>query len=134
MHPKNIDHMNDRDIYIEISKILYGCTPNPSEQTQVHVDYWPKQSVGYMLWCGEYLTREGCFSLPRDVSRELTGLIYKLGEYFSDHNMGEWNMMHFILAPEGKSFSVNFEFNQELYDGNLRLYKYRNKFKKPENA
>ena len=46
---------------------------------------------------------------------------------------GKWNLAHYILAPNGESFSFDFELNKDQEAGKLILWQYRLKFKE-ENA
>jgi len=124
--------MNDREILAEIGRILYACTPNPEEKTQLHANYKQSESAGYSLWNGEYLSKDTSFGqLPDAAGKDLIKSIYELGDYFIEHNLGEWNLMHYVLLPNGKSFEANFEYNVAKSKGELILYKYLRKFRDP---
>lgn len=40
--------------------------------------------------------------------------------------------MLYELAPHGKSFSIDFEFNEDLEKGKTTLYRYQKRFERPK--
>ena len=123
--------MNDREIYEEIGKILFACSPKPEEKNHISARVWPKQSVDMGAWFGEYLSGETSYGLPAKAVIELKDLFYALSDYFDQNSMGQWNVAHYVLDENGSSFNIDFEFNKDLHEGTLDLYQYRQKFKEP---
>ncbi|TVZ40047.1 hypothetical protein P886_4464 [Alteromonadaceae bacterium 2753L.S.0a.02] len=89
-------------------------------------------AVDKAVWKGEYIEASTGDRLTNSASSELHHLVIELKRYFQTESMGVWNLMLYKLAAYGKSFSIDFEFNEELESGNTSLYHYRKRFERPK--
>jgi hypothetical protein len=101
--------MNDRERYTEIAKILPGESPHPEQENHLHICIWPKQAVDRAIWFGQFKPQGSSYVLSTSSTAKMSDLLQSLYDYFQENDLGKWNLAHYILAPNGESFSFDFE-------------------------
>lgn len=122
----------DRQIYERVSEIVFNGTPRPDAINQVSVCVFENGAVDFGVWWGKYLSGETSWKLPENARREIPTLFRDLSKYFVRNNLGAWNLLHFTISAHGKSFNAAFEFNEQVENGELTLWRYRKRFKDPD--
>ncbi|WP_339066197.1 hypothetical protein [Teredinibacter turnerae] len=126
--------MRDQEIYKEIGQRLFEEVGSISETVHLAARVFIGENVvDKIVWAGVYLDANSGVRLSNQTSLALHKLIVALNEYYKAESMGKWNLMLYKLAPLGKSFSIDFEFNEEIESGKLTLYRYRKRFEPPKH-
>ncbi|QKX17747.1 hypothetical protein [Microbulbifer sp. YPW1] len=119
-------------IYKSIAQLIYNVTPD--SRKKIHFIFFKKpHSHVTTIWNGNYLEKEGSFTLKHDASKAINDLFLTLYEKQSDFNLANWNVVHFILHENGSKFEIKYDFSSELDEKKLPFWKYCNRYKKPEN-
>ncbi|WP_018016377.1 hypothetical protein [Teredinibacter turnerae] len=124
--------MKDQEIYTEIAQTLFDEIGGIDEV----INFFARISSGgsavdKSVWKGDYMDAITGVILSNETSLSLHRLVADLNQYYRDESMGGWNLMLYKLAPHGKSFSIDFEFNDDLENGKITLYEYRKRFRRP---
>lgn len=114
--------MRDQDIYKEIGKLLFDEVGNIDKTINfsAHISS-DRSSVGKTVWKGDYIDATSSVRLSNNTSHPLTLLVIDLNLYYKNESMGVWNLMLYKLAPHGKSFSIDFEFNEDIANGKMTM-------------
>ncbi|WP_038002807.1 hypothetical protein, partial [Teredinibacter turnerae] len=124
--------MIDQRIYRDIAQILVDELGFIEQEISLSARVFQSaDSVNMAVWRGRFMDSKNGVALSNKASLGLLRLIVELNKYYKAESMGKWNLMLYKLAPLGKSFSIDFEFNEEIESGKLTLYRYRKRFEPP---
>ncbi|WP_445357366.1 hypothetical protein ACJJIC_15655 [Microbulbifer sp. ANSA002] len=115
--------MKDQTIYQEVAKLLYLEAPDVSSEVHALVRYF-KESSMISVWVGELRSTAGGFALSYEAGTRVSDLVGELKAYYVEKNMGDWNVAHFIAIPHAKKFELEFNYCEELENGDVTFSKY----------
>lgn len=122
--------MKDQEIYKEIAQNLFDKLGSLDDVINLSACIRnTSNSVNSSVWVGETLSAQSGVVLTSRETITLSNLVLELNSYYRSENMGNWNVILYKLAPHGKSFYLEFEYNDDLAQGNLDLFKYRERFR-----
>lgn len=125
--------MRDQDIYKEIAQILFDEVGSIDDVINFAARIsFRGSAVDKAVWRGDYLDAASGVRLSTNSSLSLHRLVVDLNDYYKGESMGIWNLMLYRLAPHGKSFSLDFEFNEDLENGKTTLYQFWKRFERPK--
>lgn len=119
--------MLDQEIYKEIGTLIYNESPDVSVEVHLVV-HRNNGVVDSVAWYGSTLSKESSFHLSSSALRQLHDTAHQLHSFYEANNLGNWNVLHYILEPNGGKFRLDLEDNQQLKKDEIPFWKYAKKF------
>ncbi|WHI52913.1 hypothetical protein P3339_09180 [Microbulbifer sp. MLAF003] len=114
--------MKDKEIYAEIGQLLFNEAPDVSGE--VHVLFGGFVDTFLIsAWTGRFRKGKG-FTFSPGTPLKLAGLVKDLKAFYLENEMGDWNVMHYVLIPSSSKYDLEFDYCKELENDEMDFSDY----------